>query len=70
MSTDPHTSATSGAGGTSDRLAAVNDLSLDELRTEWRRLYRSPPPRLSLELTASRLAQWKNLPLGRFGTIS
>ncbi len=50
MSTDPHTSATSGAGGTSERLAAINDLSLDELRAEWRRLYRSPPPRLSLDL--------------------
>ncbi len=56
MSTDPHTSATSGAGGTNERLAAIKDLSLDELRTEWRRLYRSPPPRLSLDLMRRAIA--------------
>ncbi len=56
MSTDPHTSATSGAGGTSERLAAINDPSLDELRAEWRRLYRSPPPRLSLDLMRRAIA--------------
>jgi hypothetical protein len=32
------------------RLEALSDLSPDELRKEWRRLYRSQPPRLSRDL--------------------
>ena len=35
---------------TSERLATLQDLTLEELRAEWRRLYRSPPPRLSRDL--------------------
>jgi hypothetical protein len=45
--------ATAGAGGgleVSRRLEALRDLSPDELRKEWRRLYRSQPPRLSRDL--------------------
>ncbi len=37
------------AGG-ADSLARLNDLTLEELRAEWRRLYRSSPPRLSPDL--------------------
>ena len=29
---------------------ALDDASLDELRSEWRRLYRSEPPRISRDL--------------------
>ena len=29
---------------------ALDDASLDELRCEWRRLYRSEPPRISRDL--------------------
>ncbi len=50
MSPGSNTSPTTDAASTSERLAAVNNLSLDALRTEWRQLYRSPPPRLSLDL--------------------
>ncbi len=50
MSPGSNTSPTTGAASTSERLAAVNNLSLDALRIEWRQLYRSPPPRLSLDL--------------------
>ena len=32
------------------KLSVVEDASLDELRREWRRLYRSEPPRLSRDL--------------------
>ncbi len=50
MSPGSNTSPTTGAASTSERLAAVNNLSLDVLRIEWRQLYRSPTPRLSLDL--------------------
>ncbi len=56
MSPGSNTSPTTGAASTSERLAAVNNLSLDSLRTEWRQLYRSPPPRLSLDLMRRAIA--------------
>ncbi len=56
MSPGSNTSPTTGAASTSERLAAVNNLSLDALRTEWRQLYRSPPPRLSLDLMRRAIA--------------
>ena len=56
MSTELQTSSTSSAAGPSERLAAVNDLSLDELRAEWRRRYRSPAPRLSRDLMRRAIA--------------
>ena len=34
----------------SQRIAALNELSAQELREEWRRLYRAQPPRLSRDL--------------------
>ncbi len=40
MSPGSNTSPTTDAASTSERLAAVNNLSLDALRTEWRQLYR------------------------------
>jgi hypothetical protein len=47
-------------GGTalevSRRLDALCDLSPDELRKEWRRLYRSQPPRLSRDLLVRAIA--------------
>jgi hypothetical protein len=51
--------ATAGAGGDlelSRRLEALSDLSPDELRKEWRRLYRSQPPRLSRDLLVRAIA--------------
>jgi hypothetical protein len=51
--------ATAGAGGDLEvlrRLEALRDLSLDELRKEWRRLYRSQPPRLSRDLLVRAIA--------------
>ncbi len=56
MSPGSNTSPTTGAASTSERLAAVNNLSLDALRTEWRQLCRSPPPRLSLDLMRRAIA--------------
>jgi hypothetical protein len=38
------------------RLEALRDLTLDELRKEWRRLYRSQPPRLSRDLLVRAVA--------------
>ena len=38
------------------RLEALSDLSPDELRKEWRRLYRSQPPRLSRDLLVRAIA--------------
>ena len=38
------------------RLEALRDLSPDELRKEWRRLYRSQPPRLSRDLLVRAIA--------------
>jgi len=49
-------SPTSDAASFSDRLAALGTLSLPEMRAEWRRLYRSPPPRLSREMLVRALA--------------
>jgi hypothetical protein len=37
-------------------LEALSDLSPDELRKEWRRLYRTQPPRLSRDLLARAIA--------------
>ena len=37
-------------------LEALSDLSPDELRKEWRRLYRSQPPRLSRDLLVRAVA--------------
>ncbi len=42
--------------GVADSLARSNDLTLDELRAEWRRLYRSAPPRLSRDLMRRAIA--------------
>jgi hypothetical protein len=42
--------------GVAEILAQLNDLTLDELRPEWRRLYRSAPPRLSLDLMRRAIA--------------
>ena len=39
-----------------DRLAALPNLSLGELRLEWRRLYRAEPPRLSRDLMMRAIA--------------
>jgi Protein of unknown function (DUF2924) len=55
----PEGKATAGAGGdleVSRRLEALSDLSPDELRKEWRRLYRSQPPRLSRDLLVRAIA--------------
>ncbi len=55
----PEGKATAGAGGDLDvsrRLEALRDLSPDELRKEWRRLYRSQPPRLSRDLLVRAIA--------------
>ncbi len=38
------------------RLETLRDFSLDELRNEWRRLYRSQPPRLSRDLLVRAIA--------------
>jgi Protein of unknown function (DUF2924) len=40
----------------SRRLEALSDLNPDELRKEWRRLYRSQPPRLSRDLLVRAIA--------------
>jgi hypothetical protein len=51
--------ATARAGGdleVSRGLEALSDLSPDELRKEWRRLYRSQPPRLSRDLLIRAIA--------------
>ena len=42
--------------GAAELLARLNDLTLDELRAEWRRLYRSAPPRLSRDLMRRAIA--------------
>jgi len=55
----PEGKATTGAGGDLEvarRLEALRDLSPDELRKEWRRLYRSQPPRLSRDLLVRAIA--------------
>ena len=55
----PEGKATAGSGGDLEvwrRLEALRDLSPDELRKEWRRLYRSQPPRLSRDLLVRAIA--------------
>ncbi len=52
----------------SDRLAALNDLDPKQLRDEWRRLFRTPPPRLSRDLMIRGLA-WRIQELA-FGGLS
>ncbi len=42
--------------GVAELLARLNDLTLDGLRAEWRRLYRSAPPRLSRDLMRRAIA--------------
>ena len=44
------------SAGVAELLARLNDLTLDELRAEWRRLYRSMPPRLSQDLMRRAIA--------------
>jgi hypothetical protein len=46
----------SDAASSAERLASLSELTLPELRTEWRRLYRSQAPRLSRELMVRALA--------------
>jgi hypothetical protein len=55
----PEGKVTAGAAGDIEvqrRLEALSDLSPDELRKEWRRLYRSQPPRLSRDLLVRAIA--------------
>jgi hypothetical protein len=55
----PEGKVTAGAVGdleVSRRLEALRDLSPDELRKKWRRLYRSQPPRLSRDLLVRAIA--------------
>jgi hypothetical protein len=55
----PDGKITAGAAGDIEvqrRLEALSDLSPDELRKEWRRLYRSQPPRLSRDLLVRAIA--------------
>ncbi len=49
-------SSTPVVAGVAESLARLNDLTLDELRAEWRRLYRSSPPRLSRDLMRRAIA--------------
>ena len=56
MTPGSNTSPTTGDASTSERLAAVNNLSRAALRTEWRHLDCSPPPRLSLDLMRRAIA--------------
>ncbi len=51
-----HTSSAPVVAGAAELLARLNDLALDELRAEWRRLYRSAPPRLSRDLMRRAIA--------------
>ncbi len=51
-----HASSAPVVAGVADLLARLNDLTLDELRAEWRRLYRSAPPRLSRDLMRRAIA--------------
>ena len=50
------TGGTAGDLEMSRSLEAISDLSPDELRKEWRRLYRSQPPRLSRDLLVRAIA--------------
>ncbi len=49
-------SSASVVAGVAELLARLNDLTLDGLRAEWRRLYRSAPPRLSRDLMRRAIA--------------
>ncbi len=51
-----HASSAPVVTGVADLLARLNDLTLDELRAEWSRLYRSAPPRLSQDLMRRAIA--------------
>ena len=51
-----HASSAPVVAGVAELLARLNDLTLDELRAEWRRLYRSMPPRLSQDLMRRAIA--------------
>jgi hypothetical protein len=51
-----HASSAPVVAGVAELLARLNDLTLDELRAEWRRLYRSAPPRLSQDLMRRAIA--------------
>ncbi len=51
-----HASSAPVVAGVAELLARLNDLTLDELRAEWRRLYRSTPPRLSQDLMRRAIA--------------
>jgi len=51
-----HTSSAPVVAGAAELLARLNDLTLDELRAEWRRLYRRAPPRLSRDLMRRAIA--------------
>lgn len=44
------------AGGLSEKIAALNELTAQQLRDEWRRLYRARPPRLSRDLLIRSIA--------------
>ncbi len=56
MSAIRHASSTPVVAGVAESLARLNDLTLDELRAEWRRLYRNMPPRLSQDLMRRAIA--------------
>ncbi len=56
MSPVRNASSTPVVAGVAESLARLNDLTLDELRAEWRRLYRSMPPRLSQDLMRRAIA--------------
>ncbi len=56
MSAIRHASSVPVVAGVAESLARLNDLTLDELRAEWRRLYRSAPPRLSQDLMRRAIA--------------
>ncbi len=56
MSAIRHASSAPVVAGVAELLARLNDLTLDELRAEWRRLYRSMPPRLSQDLMRRAIA--------------
>ncbi len=51
-----HASSAPVVAGVAELLARLNDLTLDELRAEWRRLYRNMPPRLSQDLMRRAIA--------------
>jgi len=51
-----HASSAPVVAGVVESLDRLNDLTLDELRVEWRRFYRSAPPRLSQDLMRRAIA--------------